>query len=146
MSYLVPYGRRGRNLDWMRSVFDDDWTDGLFGGAMQNFFSGAIKADISEKENEYIVEAEMPGIKKDQIEIRYENNVLTISAKQRDEIKEEGGKYLRRERYFGEMRRSFLLENVDEDRIHAEYREGLLRIVLPKDLSKTQKSRKIDIH
>jgi HSP20 family protein len=143
MSYLVPYGGRGRNLDWMRRFFDEDALDAFFGG---DFFGNAFKADIRERENEYILEAEMPGVRKDQISIHYENNVLTVGAKQLSESNEENGTYLRRERYFGEMRRSFMLENIDEDRIQAEYREGLLRVVLPKDRSKEQRRKNIDIH
>lgn len=144
MSYLVPNGRNDKGLD-LRRFFNEDLWDGFFSGNLPGFITGAIRADIKEKENEYIVEAEIPGLTKEQIEIQYENNTLTIIARQQNERNEEKDQYLRRERHYGEMRRSFYLENVMEDRIGAQYRDGILHITLPKDKNKETKRKQIDI-
>lgn len=145
MSYLVPYGRDDKNLDFMRRFFNEDALDNFLSSSFPGFFAGSIRADIKEKENEYIVEAEIPGFTKEQIEIRYENNTLTIIARQQDERNEEKDKYIRRERNYGEMRRSFYLENVQEEKINAQYRQGILHILLPKDKNRETKRKKIDI-
>lgn len=145
MSYLVPYGKKDKGLDFMRRFFNEDLWDGFFSGSMPGFTIGGIRADIREKENEYIVEAEIPGFTKEQIEIQYENNTLTIIARQQNERNEEKDQYLRRERHYGELRRSFYLENVMEDYIGAQYRDGVLHIILPKDKNKETKRKRIDI-
>src|SRR5699024_1682692 len=91
-----------------------------------------FKADVKQIDNKYIVEAELPGYKKDEISINYDDSYLTISANQEteDEIEEEG-KVIRRERYAGEVIRSFSVSRADKDAINAEVTDGLLHIVIP---------------
>ena len=129
----------------MRRFLNEDLMDNFFGGGTPGFLSGFIRVDIREKENEYIVEAELPGFRKEQIEIQYESNMLTIIARQQNDMREEKDRYLKRERHYGELRRSFQLEDVAEDKINAEYDQGVLKITLPKDKNKEEKRRKINI-
>src|SRR5690625_2309217 len=78
-----------------------------------------FKADVKKIDNKYIVEAELPGYKKDEISINYDDSYLTISAKKEteDEIEEEG-KVIRSERYSGEVVRSLYVCGIDNDEIH----------------------------
>ena len=142
MSNTVP--GNDKSMDIMRRFLGDDW-NGFFNNGLPGFLTGSIRADIKEKENEYIVEAEMPGFTKDQIEIQYENGTLTILARQQNELNENKDKYLRRERHYGELRRSFSIENIQEDQISAQYKDGILHVVLPKDQNKEIKAKRIDI-
>jgi HSP20 family protein len=88
-----------------------------------------MRADVRETKESFIVEAELPGVKKDKVQIVCQEGVLTISAKA-DEHGEEG--YLRRERYTGEASRSFAIRNIDEAGITAKMEDGVLTITLPK--------------
>lgn len=108
----------------------------------RNFFNdfkpNLIKTDIHETDNEYLVEAELPGIPKEDIQVTYENGVLTISGQhQIDKATEDKkGRLLRSERSLTSVRRQYLLENVKEDEIKASYSEGILKLTLPKDSNK----------
>jgi len=93
----------------------------------------APPVDIYETDNEVVVRAELPGMEQKDIDIRIENNVLTIKGVRRmdEQVKED--KYHRIESAYGTFIRSFTLPTtVDEDNIKAEYRNGILKIVLPK--------------
>ncbi len=108
---------------------------GLWGGRLLNGLQApVIRADIRETEESVIVEAELPGVKKDNVQIVCHEDVLTISVKTEEnaERKEEG--YLRRERFSGEAARSFALRNIDEEKISAKMEDGVLTITLPKAL------------
>jgi HSP20 family protein len=106
-------------------------------GMLRDFFgegwlAPAMKTDIKETENAYVVEAEMPGVKKENVELVCEDGVLTISAKANEEKTEEKEGYIRRERVSGEMTRRFELENIDEENISAKMEDGVLFVTLPK--------------
>ncbi|OGO91120.1 MAG: hypothetical protein A3F10_01440 [Coxiella sp. RIFCSPHIGHO2_12_FULL_42_15] len=89
--------------------------------------------DIQEEDMQYIVHADVPGVKPSDIEISMENAVLTIRGKRKTEIKEKEGSFLRVERCMGSFLRQLTLpESVDEKRIEAGYCDGVLRIRLPK--------------
>ena len=112
-----------------------------------DFKPNLIKTDIHETDNEYIVEAELPGIPKENIQVTYENGVLTISAQHQidKETEDKKGSLLRSERSLTNVRRQYLLEKVKEDEIKASYSDGILKLILPKDSNKeTKKSIPID--
>lgn len=128
---LAPF--RNKNLpardyvDQLLHGFLDDNLLTPLGNIINDF-----RMDLRETENEYVVEADLPGIKKDDISLRYENPYLTIYAK-RDgvqEIKEEN--YVRKERRYGEFQRSIYVDNVMDDKIEAKFNEGVLTVTLPK--------------
>lgn len=108
---------------------------------------GGMKADVREKEDAYIIDAEMPGMDKDDVVIDITDRTLTISVKmdEQSEQKDEEGRYLRRERRQGAFRRSFSLENVKADEIKAEMKNGVLSIYCPKKAKTMPNSRRIDI-
>ena len=92
----------------------------------------AIKMDVSETENGYLVHSEMPGVKKEDIDVAIEGNQVTISAEvKRDWEKKDGDRLLRSERYFGNIYRSFTLPvELDEAACEAKYDDGVLQLKL----------------
>jgi HSP20 family protein len=98
----------------------------------EGYFAPAMKTDIKETEGAYVVEAEMPGVKKENVELICENGVLTITAKANEEKTEEKQGYVRRERVSGEMTRRFELHDIDEASISAKMEDGILFVTLPK--------------
>jgi HSP20 family protein len=91
-----------------------------------------IKMDVTETENGYLVHSEMPGIKKEDIDVAIEGNQVTISAEvKREWEKKEGDRLLRSERYFGNVYRSFTLPaELDESACEAKYDNGVLELKL----------------
>lgn len=149
MTSLVPFYRnRNRGeitpFQMMRTFFDDPFFSDF---AVTPFSrAGGIRADVKDMGGEYIVEAEMPGVQKDKISIDIHDGVLTISANEESEQKEEKNDYIYRERRYGHISRSFSLENIDESAISAEYKDGVLFVHLPKEKQEKKSARKIDIH
>jgi HSP20 family protein len=112
----------------------------------QNDYLGSWSptVDIYDTGGEVVIHAELPGMKKEDIDIRVENNVLTVRGKKerKEEVKEEG--YFRSERSFGSFSRSFSLPTtVDVKKIAAEYKEGVLTLSLPK--AEEAKPRQIEV-
>jgi HSP20 family protein len=107
---------------------------------------GLIPAlDVVERENEFIVKAEMPGVKKDEIEVSLENGVLTIGAETQSEtVEKDGDRVIRQERRYGKYVRSLRIgKEIDEKKIKASYRDGVLELTLPK--AETAKPKKISV-
>ena len=90
-----------------------------------------MKTDIREEVNKYIMEIALPGLKKEDILINYENGYLTIKAVKKVELKTEV--YVRRERFYGEVKRSFYIGEKKESDIKANYENGILTISFPKE-------------
>jgi HSP20 family protein len=89
--------------------------------------------DITEDEKEYLVKAELPEMKKEAIKINLHDDVLSISGDRQYEKEEKGKKYHRVERAYGSFMRSFTLpEDADGSKVNAEYKDGLLKVHLPK--------------
>ena len=91
-----------------------------------------MNCDIYEKDGMYHVEMDMPGFKKNEIKLECHKGTLTVSAKKvfnKDE--HEGKKFIRHERRYNEMSRSFYLGDVDEDNIHATMENGTLKVTVP---------------
>ncbi len=105
----------------------------------------AVKIDVKEKEKSYLVHAEVPGVKKEDIHVSIDGAIVSISAERRDEKDvKEGERVLRTERYFGKVSRSFqLAQEIDEAQVTAKYSDGVLELNLPKKAA-TQ-ARKITI-
>jgi len=123
---LVPYqNRRGREID---TLFDRFLQDSFFTPSV----SSGIKVDIKEEDDKYLLEAEIPGVKKDQIKVDYDRNYLTISVEQQEEVNEEKDHYICRERRLGKTSRTFQAKDIDPDGINAAYEDGVLKVTLPK--------------
>lgn len=121
-------------------MFDDDAMKALFtmghnsdsSKNMMSVLTGSLKSDIKESETSFVVETEVPGYNKEDINVEIEDGVLTISVETKKETEESTAKYIRRERVAGKYSRSFTFEGVDESAIKAKYDKGILTIELPK--------------
>ncbi len=94
-----------------------------------------MRVDVSEKDNAYMVKADIPGVKKEDINVRIDGNIVQIDAEvnREKETKGNGDKILRSERYWGNISRTFsLAEDVDDSKVVAKYADGVLTLELPK--------------
>lgn len=91
-----------------------------------------INCDIEDIGKSYCLTADMPGFDKNDINIDVNDNVLTISASRKSENEDNSSGYLRRERSFGKITRSFNISNVQKGEIKASYKDGVLRLIMPK--------------
>jgi len=130
MSSLTRYDPFTRNFDdffkgmFLRPVrFDVDALPEL-----------QVKLDITENGDAYQVSAEMPGVKKEDINITVDGNLVRISAETKKETEEKkGDQVLRSERYYGRLERAFTLDaDVDDSKVDAKYADGVLKLKLPK--------------
>lgn len=105
-----------------------------------------IKIDVREQENAYLVHAEMPGIKKEDIHVSVDGPVVSISAERKEEKDvKEGERVLRSERYFGKVSRSFQLgQDIDDNAAAAKFVDGVLELTLPKKAATQSKRLTID--
>lgn len=126
------------------NLFDDFFGDfPFFDNGMQNVekklyghnASRMMSTDIKQKDDGYELEMDLPGFKKEDIQISLENGYLTISAaKGLDENSEEKTHYIRRERYVGTCSRSFYVgQTITQDQIRAEFHHGILKLFVPKE-------------
>ncbi len=107
----------------------------------------AMKCDVYEKDGNYNIEMDIPGYKKNDIRIECEDGLLTISAEKKYENNEEDKekKYIRRERHYGKVSRSFTFNDIDDEAIRADFHDGILKIVVPKK-DKTDSKKVIEIN
>ena len=101
-----------------------------------------IRIDVVENDGHFKVKADLPGVKKEDINVRIDGNIVQIDAetKQEKDVKDEGGKVLRSERYYGAVSRTFsLAQDVDESKAVAKYENGVLTLDLPKKATTTSK-------
>lgn len=115
--------------------------DPLYGKHAKNM----MKTDVKETEKGYEVAVDLPGFKKDEIKMELENGYLTISAAKgldKDETDKETGKYIRRERYAGNLSRSFYIGDVKQEDVKAVFKNGILSISVPKEDKKAKEEKK----
>lgn len=132
---------RNNNLMNMNDAFDR-LANNFFAPLSHNIFnndSDIMKTDVAESDKEYDVKIDLPGLKKDNIKIDYENNILTVSATKANETKDtdDNKHIIHSERTFGSFSRQYRLPNVDRKNIKATYNGGVLDITLPKDTEAT---------
>ncbi|MCG8342317.1 MAG: Hsp20/alpha crystallin family protein [Chlorobiales bacterium] len=120
-------------------MFDDIWE------GTQLPATSAFKVDISEDEDAFYIEAEIPGLKKEDISLGVEEDVLTIKGERKKETEEQGKNYHRVERNYGSFSRSFNLgELIDQENIEASFENGVLHVSLPK-AQQVRKTKEITI-
>ena len=102
--------------------------------------------NVSETPEEYRIEAELPGVKQDDLQVQVENRVLTLRGERREKKEEKGEKYHRVESSYGSFTRSFTLpEDADEDKVFADYKDGLLTVRVIRTERKESTARSIEI-
>ena len=134
---LVPK----RNFD----LFDDFFDDGFFSKKERNL----MRTDIRETKDKYIIDIDLPGFSKENINLSLNKGYLEISAKvDKEDNSGEDEKYVRKERFYGECSRSFYVgEDITEEDIQAEFKNGILKIEVPKldENKESQETKQIEI-
>ena len=127
--------------DFMESVEDEFFgrKNPLYGKHAKNM----MKTDVRETDGSYEVDIDLPGFKKDEINVQLKDGYLTINAAKGldKDKKDKEGNYIRRERYAGSMSRSFYIgEHIRESDVHAKFEDGILRLSIPKNDTKAVES------
>lgn len=147
MAGLIPFNRRKNDL--LRSEFGD------FSSMLDDFFSESFpfrrsletdtfKVDVEENEKEYIVHAELPGVKKEEISLSLDDGRLRIAVSRNEEKEEKNKNYLHRERRICSMERNIFLQEAGEENIKAKLEHGVLKIEIPK-IPHVDTSKRIEI-
>lgn len=138
------------------SLFDNFFADPFFRFDGENgsdhsrsVATNLMNTDVRESDTAYTVDMDLPGFNKDDIHVDLKNGYLNVSAtrQSKDDQKDENGKYLRRERYYGTCTRSFYVgDDVKRDDIKASYKDGTLSLTIPKkDAKEVEESQRIAI-
>jgi HSP20 family protein len=132
-----------RNPAWVPSLWNDVFAPDWFGG-MEKFSQNLPAVNIREGETNFILELAIPGRKKEDFNIEVDQDVLTISMESGEEKEEKEQTYTRREFRYTAFKRAFTLpESVDQDAIHADYQNGILRFTLPKKAEALPKQKRL---
>ncbi len=137
---LIPFERRNNGLF---DYFDRMMNDNFF-----NEFEKGIapcRTDILDQGDKFLLKADMPGFNKEDIKIGIEGNRLTISAEHKEETNSDQNNYIRRERRYGAVSRSFDIEGIDASKITAAYDGGVLSMNLPKQVETQPVPKQIEI-
>ncbi len=135
---------RGTGLDQFNRVFNELFTRA--GQQDSNLTTWAPAVDIREDEHALVVKADLPDIDPKDLDIRVENNILTIRGERKFENRNNEGNYLRVERAYGAFARSFALANtVNSDAIKADYQNGVLTLSIPKREEAKPKQIKVNV-
>lgn len=147
MTGLVPLNRRGRALgrvgfDNFNNVLDDFFSDNWLRG--RDLLGDTFKIDIREDESSYKIEAEVPGLSKEEVDLNVDGDDLTISINRKEETKEESENYIHRERRMTSMARRLRLANANLEKVEAKLEDGVLSVTVPKTEPK-EATKKIEI-
>lgn len=141
---LVPFGRR-REDAWgpLAKAFNDVFSDDFFTSMRPQMLS--FKTDVRETDQTYLLEAELPGFRKEDIDIDYAAPYLTIRAVHQEDgsVEDNHQQLVHKERRYGEYVRRFYVQDIDEDSIRASLKDGLLKLEVPKRQSTKSKRIKI---
>jgi len=143
MFELTPFVRRQNILAYDPFRELENIGKEFFGGGESMRF----RADIKDTGKAYELEAELPGFAKEDIKIDVEGDYLTVSAERKEskEEKDAKGNYVRRERYYGSFSRSFDISGVDAENLAASYKDGVLKLVMPKKEARLPSARRLEI-
>lgn len=135
MSGLVPFNRRKSDLsatgfEDFYNMLDDFFADGWPG--KRSLSSDTFKVDVREEDSGYVVEADLPGVKKEELNISLDDNRLSITVARDEKVEENKKNYLHRERRYCSMQRSIFLADSDAEGIKATLKDGELTITIPK--------------
>ena len=137
---LIPFEHKNKDF----FSYFDDMERAFFGG---NVDIAPCKTDIVDEGSRYVLKADLPGFQKEDIHLDIEGDRLTISAEHSEEQKSEDDKnhYIRRERRYGSMSRSFDISSIDAEHITAKFEDGVLELNLPKKQATGPTNHRIEI-
>ena len=139
--YMIPYTRRSNSS--MMDLFDE-LERSMFGESGRR--TPVFSTDIRDEGAHYLLQADLPGFRKEDIDLHLQDGVLTITAKRQEEQEEKKeGKYLCRERRMGSCARAFDVSGIREEDITAAFEDGVLKLTLPKQGEPVPQSRRIAI-
>lgn len=142
MLYLTPYTRRHQVSAYDPFAELDRLERAFFGESTLNGFL----TDIEDKGDHYLLEAELPGFKKEDIKIDLDGDAMTITATRQNQSEEKKKGYLRQERSYGSFKRSFDVSDIDVENIKAAYVDGILQLTLPKRQPQVASARRLEIN
>jgi HSP20 family protein len=152
---LIPWQRR---YEWdpfrdlleiqkeMNKLFDSSISRSLDrkSDLLEGFWTPAV--DINEEKDKYVIRADLPGLKQEEIDVSVDDDTLTIKGERKIEKHDREKNYYRTERAYGAFQRSFTLpSSVDTDKINATYKDGVLEVTIPKTEEQKKKKVKIDV-
>ncbi len=142
MSGLVPFNRR--RADIMSTGFDDfqNMLDDFFAEGWplrRSLAADTFKIDVQDNENEYVIEAELPGIAKEEVSVSLDDGRLKIAVNKEENIEKEEKNYIHRERRCTAMARNVFLANPDGEGTQAKLDNGVLTVVVPKKVKPESK-------
>lgn len=133
---LTPFNRNralsNTGVNDFYNAIDDFFNDSFM--PLRSLRNDTFKIDIKETDGAYLVEAEMPGIKKEEIQLDYYNDSLIIFVQKQEEINEDKDNYIHRERRMSAMQRSIYLKDINEEAIEAKLEDGILKVIAPKQV------------
>ncbi|NLT39229.1 MAG: Hsp20/alpha crystallin family protein [Clostridiales bacterium] len=147
MANLIPFNRRVPDImsngffdfrNMLDDFFSDDWPVSL----RRRLSCDTFKVDVQENEKEYLIEAELPGVTKDEVNIRLTDGRLNISVHKEENVEENKKNYIHKERRCSSMSRSIFLNDADAQNVKAKLDNGILSVTVPKI---TKKDSAIDI-
>lgn len=138
MFELIPFGRRVSVYDPFRAFEEME-------RSMMNSQPAGFRTDVIDTGDAYQLNAELPGYKKEDIQIQVEDDCLTISVERKQETEDKRPNYVKRERVYGSFSRSFDVSGVEVDQIQAAYQDGILSLTMPKKAEIKPVSRKLEI-
>ena len=135
---MLHYLRPRNNFE--RNIVDDFFSPSFFSGSYN-----VMRTDVTENENEYLFEVELPGFNREDVKITLEDGYMNIKVEKNTENNNEEKNYIRRERYYTTASRSYYVGNVDSSMIKAKFSNGILNITVPKEqMQKTENLISID--
>ena len=144
MFELRPFERRNNRMTAYNPW--DEMERAFFGDGAWNRSLAEFKTDIQVKGDSYLLQADLPGFKKEDIHIDLDGETMTIRAERHSEHEEQDkkGSYVRCERSYGSYERAFDVSGIDTDKIGAQYADGVLKLTMPKK-SATVSAKQIEI-
>ena len=147
MAGLVPFNKRNTSLvgngfvdfyNMLDDFFNDSWT------GRRNVTQSTFKIDVQDNEKEYVLEAELPGAKKEEINVELNDGRLSISVNREENVDEQKKNYIHKERRYSSMCRSIYLADAKSDGVKAKLNNGVLSIIVPKQ-DEVENIRKIEV-
>lgn len=144
MANLVPLGGRSRSLmgsddfyNMIDNFFSEPWFMGRYG-------RDTFKVDVQQTDNEYLIEAELPGVNREEVNLELSDGNLQIAVTREENVNEENRDYIHRERRYSSMSRGIYLPDAVKEGIRAKLDNGVLRVSVPRN-KKADNSKRIEI-